>query len=162
MLNHLDSSLDRVARFYLRLSQALLAALVLGILLEVVLRYFLSKGFLGSAELSRLAITWIVFLMGFVLYRTKRHIVVTALVDVLPDGARRACDAIINLSVIVLSIFVLVQLYEVWEFLGLKTAVYGIPDTWYKVAPVFCFVPLALQALSNLLQGAKGGGEVGV
>lgn len=44
----------------------------------------------------------------------------------------------------------MIQLWNVWEFFGLKTPVLEIPDTVCKVAPVFCFLPMGLQALVNL------------
>ncbi|SPF81733.1 hypothetical protein [Pseudoprimorskyibacter insulae] len=57
------------------------------------------------------------------------------------------------MATIVLSISVLVQLGNVWEFRGLQTPVFRIPETWFKIAPVFCFVPMALQAVLNVAQG---------
>lgn len=150
-MNVIDRFLAGTSLTYLRLSQLLLFALVVGILIEVFMRYFLGRGFVGSAELTKLAITWIVFLMAFVLFRTRRHIVVTALVDMLSLRLKRTFDVIVNLATVILSIYVLVQLGNVWEFLGLKTPVFRIPDTAFKVAPVFCFVPMALQALHNAM-----------
>ena len=148
-MKSIDTILAKISVLYLRLSQGALVVLVVGILLEVVMRYFLGRTFVGSAELTRLVITWVVFLMAFVLFRSRRHIVVTALVDMLGPRLNRLFDTIINLATIVLSVYVLVQLGNVWEFLGLKTAVFGIPDTVFKTAPVFCFVPMALQAAVN-------------
>ncbi len=145
----IDTILAKISALYLRLSQAALLALVVGILLEVVMRYFLGRAFVGSAELTQLAITWIVFFMAFVLFRTRRHIVVTALVDMLGPRTNRVFDTLINIATIVLSVYVLVQLGNVWEFLGLETPVFRIPDTVFKTAPVFCFVPMALQAAIN-------------
>lgn len=151
-MTYLDRILGTIGVLYLRISQLLLLMLVLGILAEVILRYFLGRGILGSAELTRMAVTWIVFLMSFVLYRSHKHIVVSALVDTLSPRARRACDMVVNAAVIVLSVYVLVQLQAVWEFLGLKTPVFRIPDTAFKLAPAFCFIPMAGQALLNLLR----------
>ncbi|MGR3792974.1 TRAP transporter small permease [Vannielia sp. SX4] len=152
-MTHLDTLLGHVSKAYLRISQGLLLALVVGILAEVVLRYLLGRGILGSAELTRLVITWIVFLMAFVLYRSRRHIVVTALVDMLDPRARAFCERITDVSVVLLSCYVMLQLWHVWEFLGLRTPVFEIPDTAFKIAPVFCFVPMGLQALVNVLVG---------
>jgi TRAP-type C4-dicarboxylate transport system permease small subunit len=154
----LDSVLAGLCVVYLRISQLLLAALVVGILAEVVGRYFFGRGLNGSGELSRLAITWIVFLMGVVLYRRRRHIVVSALVDVMPETLKSLSAAIINICVIALSIFVLVQIYFVWEFLGLKTPVFRIPDPAFKVAAIFCFIPIAAQSVVNLFEGRAAGG----
>ena len=114
------------------------------------MRYFFGRGILGSSELTRLTITWIVFLMSFVLFRKRRHIVVTALVDIMAKPLQRLCEKIINVSVIILSVYVLVQIGNVWEFLALKTPVFQIPDTIFKIAPAFCFIPMSVQAMLNL------------
>lgn len=150
-MTFIDTLLGLVSRVYLRISQLVLVALVVGILIEVFMRYFLGRAFVGSAELTQLSITWVVFLMAFVLFRSRRHIVVTALVDMLGPKSQRLFDVIINLATIVLSVYVLIQLGAVWEFLGLKTPVFRIPDTVFKVSPVFCFVPMALQAALNIV-----------
>lgn len=155
----LDQCLHLIQVTHLRISQALLLALVIGILIEVFLRYFLGQAFVGSAELTQLAITWVVFLMAFVLFRTRRHIVVTALVDIMGPRSKLICDAIINVATVILSIYVLVQLGNVWEFLGLKTPVFKIPDTVFKVAPVFCFVPMGLQAALNVIAPHTGASD---
>ena len=157
-MDTLDKTLDLLCRLYLRISPLLLGLMVLGVLSEVVMRYFLSRGILGSGEIMRLAITWVVFLMAAVLYRRRRHIVVTALVDVMPPKVRHVFDIVINVSVVVLSGYVLLQLFNVWDFLGLTTPVFKIPDTAFKIAPVFCFVPMALQSLVNIVRGSSAGG----
>tara|TARA_R110000751_G_scaffold271365_2_gene371204 strand:- start:47517 stop:48017 length:501 start_codon:yes stop_codon:yes gene_type:complete len=149
-MDRFDNCLAVISKFYLRISQLLLLCLVLGVLSEVIMRYFFGKGVLGSSELTRLTITWIVFLMSFVLFRKRRHIVVTALVDIMAPPLQRLCEKIINVSVIILSIYVLVQIGNVWEFLALKTPVFQIPDTLFKISPAFCFVPMSLQAMLNL------------
>lgn len=158
-MTHLDTFLGRINKAYLRLSQGLLLALVIGILAEVMLRYVLGRGILGSAELTRLVVTWIVFLMAFVLYRTRRHIVVTALVDTFGPRARWLCERATDVSVVALSIYVMIQLWNVWEFLGLKTPVFEIPDTAFKAAPLFCFVPMALQAIVNIMGGGTASSQ---
>lgn len=149
-MDRLDKLLALISKFYMRISQLLLLCLVLGVLSEVIMRYFFGKGVSGSSELTRLAITWIVFLMSFVLFRKRRHIVVTALVDIMAPPLQRLSEKIINISVIILSIYVLVQIGNVWEFLALKTPVFHIPDTLFKISPAFCFVPMSLQAMLNL------------
>lgn len=150
IIGTLDRMLALVCLIYLRISQVLLVLLVGGIFAEVLMRYVLGGAFLGTGELARLSITWIVFLMSVVLYRRKRHIMVTALVDILPRQTKRVLDAITSVAVILLSIYILIQLQGVWEFLSLRTAVLRIPDTAFKIAPAFAFVPIGLQATVDL------------
>lgn len=153
MMKSLDQALETLCMIYLRISQVLLAIMVVGIFSEVVMRYFLGTGILGSGEIWRLTITWIVFLMSVVLFRRRRHIIVSALVDLLPATGRRVCALITNASVIVLSGFVLYQLYQVYPYLTLHTPVFGLSDKAFKFAPIFAFVPIAAQCLVNIAHG---------
>lgn len=158
MMNRLDQALEWLCRIYLRISQALLAFMVLTVLSEVVLRYFLGSGISGASELLRLAMTWVVFLMAVVLFRRRRHIVVSALVEIMPPTVRRYCDIVISLAVIVLCGYVLLQLYNVLPFMTLTTSVFGIPELAYKIAPASGFIPIAAQCVVNLRHGGNVGG----
>ena len=105
MVEVIDDALAFVSRFYFRVSQALLALLVVGIFSQVLLRYFLGSSILGAAELTKLAMTWLVFLMAVVLHRRRRHIEITALIDVLGPRMRRAAEVLVNVAVISLACF---------------------------------------------------------
>lgn len=162
MMNLLDRALEGLCLIYLRISQVLLAFMVLAVFTEVIMRYFLGSGISGSSELLRLAMTWVVFLMSVVLFRRRRHIVVSALVDVMPPVARRYCEIVINLAVIVLSAYVLLQLYNVLPFITLTTSVFRLPELAFKITPVFAFVPIALQCVINLRRGGGVGGVLDI
>lgn len=151
MIQTLDRFLEAVARAYLVVSQAFLAILVVGIFAEVIMRYFFATSVVGSGEIANLAIVWIVFLMAAVLHRRRRHIMITALVDLLGQGGKRAADVLVNIGAIVLAAYIFYQFYNVWPFLRLKTPVFHIPDVAFKSAPLFAFVPMLLQSLINLV-----------
>ena len=147
MIQRLDSFLERLAQVYLRASQVLLALLVLGVFAQVIWRYLFARSLLGLEELTALALVWIVFPMSVVLHRRGRHIRVTALSDLFSQALQRLAGAITSVAVILLAAYVLYQLQAVWPYLRLKSAVFGIPDVAFKVAPAFAFIPIALQEL---------------
>jgi TRAP-type C4-dicarboxylate transport system permease small subunit len=150
MFDVLDRTLEIVSIAYLRISQGLLAILVIGVFVQVITRYFFATTLIGSGELANLMIVWIVFLMSAVLYRRRRHIVITVLVDVLPLTLQRAADAVVNLGTIVLSVYIVYQFWNVLPFLRLSTPVFQIPDVAFKSAPLFAMIPMAFQAIVNL------------
>lgn len=157
MIDRLDDALDTLTRLYLAICQGLLGLLVAGVLFEVVWRYAFSRSLLGLAELTALALVWIVFLMAVVLHRRRRHIVITAAIDLAGPRMKSVAAALVSLGTILLAAFVCYQLYRVWPFLRLRTPVFGIHDVAYKLAPLFAFVPISLQELVNLAKlGRKG------
>lgn len=150
MFAALDHLLDRLSMVYLRLSQILLAGLVLAVFAQVIWRYAFEKSFLGLEELTALALVWVVFPMSVILHRRGRHICVSVLSDLFGPGLKRLAGIIISFGVILLVLFVLYQLWQVWPYLRLKSPVFGIPDIAFKVAPAFAFIPIALQELLHL------------
>lgn len=149
MIGILDRGLERLSLLYLRLSQAILAALVAGVFAQVLYRYLFSRSILGIEELTAFALVWMVFLMSVVLHRRRRHIVVSVVVDILPPRHQRIAGRIVSVGTIVLSVYVLIQLHAVWPYLRLTTPVFGIPDVAVKTSPAFAFVPILLQEIVN-------------
>ncbi|BCH23370.1 TRAP transporter small permease [Mesorhizobium sp. L-8-3] len=155
MLRALDSILDRVSRTYFRLSQLLLVVLVVGIFSEVVLRYFFGKAILGSGEIANLSLVWLVFLMAVVLHRRRRHIVITAAIDLMNDRLRRLAAMLVSIGTVALAVYIIVQFANAVPFLRLNTPVFHIPDMLFKSAPVFALVPIMLQSILDLFQPAQ-------
>ena len=161
MLGALDAFLEVTDRIYFRLAQLLLGLLVVGVFSEVVLRYLLGKAILGSGELANLAIVWIVFLMAVVLHRRRRHIVITAAIDLMNDRGRRAAAVLVSGATIVLAGYVVVQFAGAVPFLQTTTPVFELPDLLFKSAPIFALVPIALQSGLDLVRPAPSGAEAG-
>jgi len=156
----LDRTLAGVNWLYLKTSQAILIVLVGLVFAQVVGRYTLGRSVLGLNELTGFLLVWLVFLMAVVLHRRRRHIVITAAIDLLGPGVRRVTGAIVSIGVAAFAVFVCIQMAETMPFLRLRSPVYGIPDWLEKLAPLFAFVPILLQELVNLATPARRDPEV--
>lgn len=159
MIASLDRMLKGLSLIYLRISQMILAGLVAGVFAQVVYRYIFSKSFVGLEELTAFALVWLVFLMSAVLHRRRRHIVVTALVDIMSARHQRISATLVSLGTVVLAVYVLLQLQAVWPYLRLTSPVFGIHDVAFKIAPAFAFVPILLQEVVNWLRPSPGNGD---
>jgi TRAP-type C4-dicarboxylate transport system permease small subunit len=157
MIDTLDRILAGIEVLYTRTSQAVLAALVLGLLGQVVYRYAFGRSFLGLDELTKLALVWLTFLMAAVLHRKRKHITVNALFDILSPRLQSLAGIVVSLATVVLAIYLFVQMGAVWKFFGLVSPVFEIPDTAYRVAPLFAFIPILLQELVNIARPARNG-----
>ncbi|MEO1226384.1 MAG: TRAP transporter small permease [Pseudomonadota bacterium] len=146
----LDRVLAVVNRIYLRLAQAILIALVGLVFAQVVGRYTLGRSILGLNELTGFLLVWLVFLMAFVLHRRRRHIVITAVTDLLGRNARQRAALLTSLGVIAFAVYVCIQLIDVMPYLRLTSPVFRLPDWSEKIAPAAAFVPMLLQELVNL------------
>lgn len=77
---------------FLRVSIALLlAAMVVLVFANVVLRYALNSGLTVSEELSRLAFVWLIFLGAAVALREHGHIGIDTVIRALPPQAAKVC-----------------------------------------------------------------------
>ncbi|MEQ9813685.1 MAG: TRAP transporter small permease [Azospirillaceae bacterium] len=146
----LDRALAGVNWLYLKTGQAILIALAALVFAQVVGRYTLGRSVQGLNELTGFLLVWLVFLMAVVLHRRRRHIVITAAIDLLGPAGRRITGAIVSIGVAAFAVFVCLQMGETMPYLRLRSPVYGIPDWLEKLAPLFAFVPILLQEIVNL------------
>lgn len=82
----------------------LMAAMVVLVFGNVVLRYFFSTGWLISEELSRWAFVWMVFMGAVVVMRERGHMGTDMVVVRLPAWAQRICLVVVQV----------VMLYMTW------------------------------------------------
>lgn len=146
----LDRGLAALNWGYLRLAQAILVALVGLVFVQVVGRYTVGQSILGLNELTGFLLVWLVFLMAAVLHRRRRHIVITAVTDLMWPGGRRLAALATSLGTMAFAIYLCVQLVDVMPYLRLTSPVYRIPDWSQKIAPAAAFGPIFLQELVNL------------
>lgn len=149
-VDRLDRGLAALNWAYLRLAQAILIALVGLVFVQVVGRYTLGQSILGLNELTGFLLVWLVFLMATVLHRRRRHIVITAVIDLMGPASQRGAALITSLGIIAFAVYVCLQLVDVMPYLRLTSPVYRIPDWSQKIAPAAAFVPILLQELVNL------------
>ena len=149
---------------FFRLAEALLvlllAAMVVMVFGNVVLRYGFNSGLDFSEELSRFFFIWITFLGAIVAMRENAHLGLDTLVRVLPRAGKMACFGLSNL--LMLGCCVL-MFYGTWRQHQINattmSAVTGLPMIWvYGVGYVASLSMGALIAgnLVKLLTGRIG------
>ncbi len=82
---------DRISRLFSLLMVICLAAMVVMVFGNVVLRYGFNSGITVSEELARWLFVWMTFLGAFVALRARRHLGTNALISRLPLSGRRLC-----------------------------------------------------------------------
>jgi len=137
----------------LRLTIAgLLAAMVVLVFGNVVLRYGLNSGITSSEELSRLAFVWLIFLGAALALREHAHIGIDTLIRTLPPALARLA-VLLGYALMLLACVLLFQ--GVWGQLVLtwatSTPVTGISIGWFLVpALVFAVTALGLLVAEGL------------
>jgi len=87
----LDTILRRYCRLLDGLIAACLAAMVVLVFGNVVLRYVFNSGIATSEELSRWLLVWLTFLGAIVALRQHAHLGVDTLIRMLPPRGRLVC-----------------------------------------------------------------------
>lgn len=128
---------------------------------NVIFRYFFNSPFEWAEEFSRYAFIWLVFMGAAVTTKHKKHIIIDTVIFALPDGLRRICFVLADLSTMVL---MLVMVYFGWvlmSFATQPTATLKIPQYMvYLCVPVSAAL-IILHSLGdvrrNLLALIRGG-----
>ena len=87
----MDGLIDRLCRVVEFLVALALAAMVVLVFGNVVLRYVFNSGITVSEELSRWLMVWLTFLGAIVALREHSHLGVDTLVRALPPAGKRIC-----------------------------------------------------------------------
>lgn len=146
--------LERITEWIMGVILAAMVVLVFG---NVVLRYMFNSGIVAAEELARLLFVWMVFLGATLALRTKQHIGLEMLQERLSPKARRACAFVSHL----------LMLYAIWLFvegswlqllIGLDTysTVLRFPMALYAAAGFLPGLAMACAVLSNLAKILSG------
>ena len=92
---------DRGFRVLEAVMVGLLAAMVVMVLGNVIMRYVFDSGIAISEEMSRYFFVWLTFVGAVVVYREHAHLGVDTLVRVLPRAGRRFCMGLADALVLV-------------------------------------------------------------
>lgn len=88
---------------------ACVAAIIIVVFGQVVMRYGLQDVPPWTEELARMIFTWIIFIGATVAYRRKAHIVIDIVLIRLAGTSRRVIDTVILIAIAVFLGFALVQ-----------------------------------------------------
>ena len=134
-----------------------MAAMVVMVFGNVVLRYLFESGILVSEELSRFLFLWLTFLGAVVVLRRGGHLGFDTVVQVLPRAGRLLCRAVSS-SLTLLAC--LVFLWGAWPLvevnMGNASPVSGLPLGWAYASALVSGVGLSLLALADLALVLRG------
>ena len=160
--------LTRIIEGYFRLLRlaiaACLAAMVVLVFGNVVLRYGFNSGITVSEELSRWLFVWMIFLGAIVALRRGAHLGMDSIVDMLPLAGKRACFVASHLLML---LCVAIFLKGAWEQTQINLHV-AAPATglssgfFYGIGIVFCISAAGILGhnLYRFLTGAMAAEEL--
>ncbi|MCG5240275.1 TRAP transporter small permease [Azospirillum doebereinerae] len=159
-MKRLADVLERLTEW---LMAAILAAMVVLVFGNVVLRYVFNSGIVASEELARLLFVWMVFLGATVALRGGQHIGLEMLQERLPPKARRAC-ALVSHLLMLYAVWLLVQGSWLQLLIGLDTysTVLRFPMAFYAAAGFLPGLAMACAVLANLVKILGGHPEARV
>lgn len=136
---------------------ACLAAMVILVFGNVVLRYLFNTGITISEEAARWLFVWMTFVGAIIALRKHAHLGVDSLVSRLPMAAKKACFLVSNL----LMLYALwLLLYGSWQQtlinLDNKAPATGLSSGWYYGVGIFFSIAAALLVLRNIYEVVAG------
>jgi TRAP-type C4-dicarboxylate transport system permease small subunit len=150
----------RVTDRILFLAEALLvlalAAMVVMVFGNVVLRYAFDSGITVSEELSRFLFVWLTFLGAVAVMREGGHLGFDLLVRSLPRAGRQVCRAVSDLLMLLCcGVFLKGAWSQTVLNLGNAAPVSGVPLGWAYAAAVVCALGLGLLVAADLLAALR-------
>ena len=134
-----------------------LAAMVVMVFGNVVLRYAFDSGITVSEELSRFLFVWITFLGAVIVMGQGGHLGFDMVARALPRAGQRACRIVSDILMLVCcAIFLQGAWAQVVINLGNHAPVSGVPLGWAYAAALVAGVGLGLIVLADLVAALAG------
>jgi TRAP-type transport system small permease protein len=160
----LGGALERIARvetMVVRLIEAVLVALLAGmvamVFTNVVLRYGFNTGINFSEEMSRYFFVWLTFIGAVLTFREHGHIGVETFVRLLGPRGRVVCIALTNAIILLCAV---VMFWGTWMQhainASMSAAVVGLSMIWVYGVTYFTGAAIGLIALIRLLRALTG------
>ena len=145
---------QRLGRIELSLITVFIGLLLVLNAYAVIARYFFAYYPPWIIEVSEGLLVYIVFLGGAWLYRERRQIAMTVLVDrVIPEGPWR--NLVIAVGEVAVLVFVLVTLWQAAVYQPIlfqrQTEVLGLPKNMSSILVPVAYVSILLACIENLL-----------
>lgn len=154
MLDRLDRGVTRLIEWLL---VALLAAMVVMVFTNVVLRYGFNTGINISEEMARFFFVWLTFVGAVVTFREHSHVGVETLVRRFGRRGRLVCLAVTNAIIFTCAA---VMFWGTWRQHGINASmvspVAGVPMIWVFGVPYFTSVGIMLIAGLRLVEALIG------
>jgi len=131
----------------------LLAAMVVMVFANVVLRFVFNTGIPVSEELSRWCFVWLTFLGAILVLHERRHLGVDILLQALGPLAFKACLIVANLLMLYATWLVLLgSIEQTLLNVGASAPASGLSQAWFFGSGVVFAVSTGLILLGQLVQ----------
>jgi len=134
-----------------------MAAMVVMIFGNVVLRYAFGSGIMVSEEFSRFLFLWLTFLGAVVVLRRGGHLGFDTVVQALPHFGRLLCRAFAALLTLGVCV---IFLWGAWPLVQVNmdntSPVSGLPLGWAYASALVSGIGLCLLALTDLVMALRG------
>ena len=149
--------MNRLFRAIETLLAILLAAMVIMVFGNVVLRYVFNSGIVVSEELSRIFFVWITFIGAVVAMRDGSHLGMDTFVRALPRGGRIVC-CVLSQSLILICCAMLLRGTWLQHEVNASTLapVTELPMIWVHGVTYLSAAGIGLHALAKLWRAATG------
>ena len=145
--------LDNFCRLLEAVMALLLAAMVVLVFGNVVLRYVFNSGITISEELSRWLFVWMTFLGGVIGLHRRSHLGVDMVVQALPVLGRKVCWAISQVIMLICALFIFYGTYLQHDIIaGKSSPVAQLSMIWVYGVSYVTGAAIALICLSNLIR----------
>lgn len=160
----IEKLIDRICRVFTLLMVICLAAMVVMVFGNVVLRYGFNSGITVSEELSRWLFVWMTFLGALVALRAHGHLGTDALVSRLPRAGKKVCLGLTHLLMLAMCWLMFSGGWQQTRInLGTTSAVMQASMAWFYASGVV-FSLLAALIIANefwkLVTGRLGDAEL--
>ena len=149
--------IDSLFRLFEIVIVACLAAMVVMVFGNVVLRYAFDSGIALSEELSRFLFVWLTFIGAVVVARDNAHMGVETLVARFGPAGRKLCMIVSDLLVLVCC---MVFFWGTWRQAPLNASniapITGISMIWIYGVGFFAAIGIGLLTLARLLRALSG------
>jgi len=128
--------MSRIVHAYFTLLKAIivlcLAAMVVMVFANVVMRFVFNTGIPVSEELSRWCFVWLTFLGAILVLHERSHLGVDVVLQALGPAARRACLVVANLLMLYATWLILVGSIEQTSLnMGASAPASGLSQAWF-------------------------------
>jgi TRAP-type C4-dicarboxylate transport system permease small subunit len=144
-----------IPRFVVRNFEELLAGTLMVLMslvtvANVFARYFFNAPFEWAEEFARYTFIWLVFVGAVVATKQKKHILIDAVLIVVPPTAKRVMAVVADVLTMVLMLLLIYYGWRLMAFTIQPTATLKIPQYWIYLSLPFSATLIILHSLADL------------
>ncbi|HZK67468.1 MAG TPA: TRAP transporter small permease [Chloroflexota bacterium] len=142
-------------RFVVRNFEEILAGVFMVLMTVVTIvnvfaRYLFNAPLEWAEEFGRYTFIWLVFIGAVVATKQKKHIIIDAVLVMLPDAARRVMTVLADIFTMVVMLLLLYYGWRLMAFTIQPTATLKIPQYWIYFSVPFSAALIILHSIGDL------------